>query len=142
MTVIPSGLVAGTVISEFSRGGRVIARQTGRNILNSLYVLTRRNTRRYGGYIVHFAVVVVMIGFAGTAFNQDIERELGDGESMNIGHYTVTCKSYTQDDNKNYSSVWAIMDISRDGKKIDTMFPERRIYKASQQPATMPAIRS
>jgi len=142
MTIVLSVLVASTVISEFYRGGRVIAYQTGRNIFASLYTLTRRNTRRYGGYIVHFAVVVVMIGFAGAAFNQDIEREVGNGDSMSIGHYTITCRTYTQDDNKNYSSVWAIMDVARDGQKVDTMYPERRVYKASQQPATMPAIRS
>jgi cytochrome c-type biogenesis protein CcmF len=142
ITIVLSTLVASTVVSEFYRGGRVIANQTGRNIGSSLYVLTRRNTRRYGGYIVHFGVVVIMIGFAGTAFNRDTEQPLHNGESLNIGHYTVTCRTYTQDDNANYSSVWAIMDISRDGKKIDTMYPERRIYKASQQPATMPAIRS
>jgi cytochrome c-type biogenesis protein CcmF len=142
ITVVLSVLVASTVISEFYRGGKVIAYQTGRNIFSSLYVLTRRNTRRYGGYIVHFGVVVIMIGFAGSAFNQDTEQQLHNGDSLNIGHYTVTCRTYTQDDNANYSSVWAIMDISRDGKKVDTMYPERRIYKASQQPATMPAIRS
>jgi cytochrome c-type biogenesis protein CcmF len=142
VTIILSVLVASTVVSEFYRGGKVIAYQTGRNIFESLYVLTRRNTRRYGGYIVHFGVVVIMIGFAGTAFNQDTEQQLRNGESLNIGHYTVTCRTYTQDDNANYSSVWAIMDIFRDGMKIDTMYPERRIYKASQQPATMPAIRS
>jgi len=142
MTIVLSVLVASTVTSEFYRGGKVIAYQTGRNIFSSLYVLTRRNTRRYGGYIVHFAVVVVMIGFAGAAFNQDTERELGNGDSLSIGHYTVTCRTYTQDDNKNYSSDWAIMDISRDGQHVDTMYPERRVYKASQQPATMPAIRS
>jgi cytochrome c-type biogenesis protein CcmF len=142
ITIFLSVLVASTVVSEFYRGGRVIAHQTGRSLANSLYVLTRRNTRRYGGYIVHFGVVVIMIGFAGTAFNQDTEQPLGNGESVKIGRYTVTCRTYTQDDNANYSSVWAIMDISRDGKTVDTMYPERRIYKASQQPATMPAIRS
>ena len=141
-TLILAVLVCSTVISEFYRGGRVIARQTGRNILSSLYVLTRRNTRRYGGYIVHFGIAVMLIGFAGSAFNQDTERELAPNESITLGHYTVTCKTYTQDDNANYSSDWAIMDVYRNGHKIDTMYPERRVYKASQQPATMPAIRS
>ncbi|HUN89918.1 MAG TPA: heme lyase CcmF/NrfE family subunit [Terriglobales bacterium] len=141
-TLILAVLVCSTVISEFYRGGRVIARQTGRNILSSLYVLTRRNTRRYGGYIVHFGIAVMLIGFAGSAFNQDTERELAPNESITLGHYTVTCKTYTQDDNANYSSDWAIIDVYRNGRKIDTMYPERRVYKASQQPATMPAIRS
>jgi len=141
-TILLSVLVASTVISEFYRGGRVIAYQTGRNMFAAMYVLTRRNTRRYGGYIVHFGVIVMMIGFAGTAFNQDIERELGNGDSMNIGLYTLTCKAYTQDDNANYSSEWAIIDVAKNGKFIDTLYPERRVYKASSQPATMVANRS
>ena len=51
----------------------------GQNLFASMVQLTRRNTRRYGGYIVHFGVIVIMIGFAGSAFNQDIERELTPG---------------------------------------------------------------
>jgi cytochrome c-type biogenesis protein CcmF len=54
----------------------------------------------------------------------------------------LVCDSYTQDDKPNYSSEWAILNIYKNGKKIDTMYPERRFYKASQQPATMVAIRS
>ena len=142
VTIILAALVSSTVLSEFYRGGRVIARQTGRNILSSLYVLTRRNTRRYGGYVVHFGVAMVLLGFAGAAFNQDTEHELAQGDSISRGHYTVTCKTYTQDDNANYASTWAIMDVYRNGKLVDTMYPERRVYKASQQPSTMPAIRS
>ncbi len=142
VTIVLAVLVCATVVSEFYRGGLVIARQTGRNILNSLYVLTRRNTRRYGGYLVHFGVAMVLIGFAGAAFNQDTEHELAQGDSISLGHYTVTCKTYTQDDNANYASTWAIMDVYRNGKLVDTMYPERRVYKASQQPSTMPAIRS
>ena len=38
--------------------------------------LTRRNTRRYGGYLVHFGVVIVFIGLAGAAFNQSNEQEM------------------------------------------------------------------
>ena len=141
-TIVLSALVAATVISEFLRGARVIAYQTGRNLASATYVLTRRNTRRYGGYIVHFGIVVMMIGFAGAAFNRDIEKELGNGDSMNIGAYTLTCRTFTQDDNANYSSEWAIIDVSKNGKPLDVMYPERRVYKASQQPATMVANRS
>ncbi|HXZ81994.1 MAG TPA: heme lyase CcmF/NrfE family subunit [Terriglobales bacterium] len=142
ITICLSVLVAATVFSEFIRGGRVIARHTGQNLLASMVQLTRRNTRRYGGYIVHFGVIVIMIGFSGAAFNRDIERELGNGDSMSIGPYTMTCKSYTQDDNPNYSSEWAIIDVSKNGRHVDTLYPERRFYKASQQAATIVANRS
>jgi cytochrome c-type biogenesis protein CcmF len=142
MTIMLSSLVAFTVISEFVRGGRVIARHTGHNLPASIVQLWHRNTRRYGGYIVHFGVIVVMIGLAGSAFNKDAERELGYGDRMTIGPYTLTCRSYTDDDKPNYSSQWAIIDVSKYGRPIATMYPERRFYKASQQTATMVANRS
>jgi cytochrome c-type biogenesis protein CcmF len=142
MTIMLSVLVILTVSSEFIRGGRVIARHTGQNLLASMVHLVHRNTRRYGGYIVHLAVVVVMIGFAGSAFNQDKEQEMGYGDKMSIGGYTLVCRSYTQEDKPNYGSEWAIIDVFRGGKQIATMFPERRFFKASQQTSTIVANRS
>ncbi len=85
MTIMLSVMVATTVISEFVRGGRVISRHTGQNLFASMVQLTRRNTRRYGGYIVHFGVIVIMIGFAGAAFNQDTERELAKVRACQSG---------------------------------------------------------
>jgi cytochrome c-type biogenesis protein CcmF len=142
MTIMLSVLVALTVASEFFRGGRVIAEKTGQGMFGSMVQLTRRNTRRYGGYIVHFGVIVVMIGLAGAAFNQDVEKEMGFGDKVSIGSYSLVCQSFTEDDNPNYSSQWAVMDVYQHGRKIDTLYPERRLYKASNQPATMVANRS
>jgi cytochrome c-type biogenesis protein CcmF len=142
MTIMLSVLVALTVASEFVRGGRVISRHTGQNLFASMVHLAHRNTRRYGGYIVHFGVIVIMIGFAGSAFNQDKEQEMGFGDKVSIGPYTLLCESFTQEDKPNYGSEWAIMQVFEDGKQIDTIYPERRFYKASQQMSTMPTIRS
>jgi cytochrome c-type biogenesis protein CcmF len=137
-----SVLVALTVVSEFYRGGRVISKHTGQNIFASMVQLIHRNTRRYGGYIVHFGVVVVIIGFAGAAFNQEKENEMGYGDKMTIGSYTLVCRSYTDDDAPNYASEWAVLDVYKGGRQIATMTPERRFYKASRQTSTMPDIRS
>src|SRR5207245_1159418 len=81
----------------FVRGGSVIGRHTGQNLFASMVQLAHRNTRRYGGYIVHFGVIVIMIGFAGAAFNQEKEKEMGYGDKMAIGTYTLVCRSYTQE---------------------------------------------
>ena len=61
--------VATAIIAEFLRGAAVVRTQTGRNLLSSAVLLTRRNTRRYGGYLIHFGVVVMFLGLAGSAFN-------------------------------------------------------------------------
>jgi cytochrome c-type biogenesis protein CcmF len=142
MAIALSVLVALTVASEFYRGGRVISKHTGQNMFASMVQLTHRNTRRYGGYIVHFGVVVVIIGLAGAAFNQDKEQALSFGDKLTLGAYTLICRSYTQEDKPNYASEWAIIDIEKNGRQIDTLYPERRFYKASQQAQTMPSIRS
>ena len=142
MTIMLSVLVALTVASEFIRGGRVIGRHTGQNLFASMVQLAHRNTRRYGGYIVHFGVIVIMIGFAGSAFNRDVEKEMAFGDRMAIGPYTLVCQSYTQDDNPNYGSEWAVLNVFKGGKQIATLNPERRFYKASQQTSTIVANRS
>ena len=142
MAIMLSVLVASTVASEFLRGGLVIARKNNSHLLYGMYMLTRRNMRRYGGYIVHIGAIVAVIGFAGAAFYQNTEQEMAFGDKMTLGAYTLVCRSYTQDDKPNFSSEWAILDIYKNGKQIDTMYPEQRFYKASGQPATMVANRS
>src|SRR5271165_3126740 len=140
MAAVLSALVIFTVISEFVRGGRVIAGKSDLNLFSAMIRLYHRNTRRYGGYIVHFGVALVIIGILGTPFNKEVEKEMGFGDKINIGPYTLVCQSYTQDDNPNYSNEWAIINVFRGGKQVTTMYPERRFYKASQQPQTLPRI--
>jgi cytochrome c-type biogenesis protein CcmF len=140
MAAVLSFLVIFTVISEFVRGGRVIAGKTHQNLFGAMVQLWHRNTRRYGGYVVHFGVALVIIGVLGTPFNKEVEKEMGYGDKINIGPYTLVCKSYTMDDNPNYGNEWAVMEVWRGGKQITTMYPERRFYKASQQPQTVPRI--
>ncbi len=137
-----SALVVTTVALEFYRGGRVLQGKLGTNLFGAMYWLTRRNTRRYGGYIVHFGVVVIVIGLAGAAFNQDKEQEMGLGDKLQIGHYELVGQKYTEDDIANYESQAAILDVYKDGKFLRTLYPELRLYKASQQPDHVVAIRS
>ncbi|HZP17723.1 MAG TPA: heme lyase CcmF/NrfE family subunit, partial [Terriglobales bacterium] len=142
MAIALSVLVGLTVISEFVRGGRVIAGKTGQGLLPAMLHLAHRNTRRYGGYVVHFGVVLIMIGFAGAAFNQDAEKEMSFGDRLNIGPFTLVGQSYTQEENGNYASNIAIIQVFKGGRQIDTLYPESRFYLATQQPQHIPTVRS
>jgi cytochrome c-type biogenesis protein CcmF len=137
-----SAAVMTAILSEFLRGAGVIARQTGRNLFVATWLLTRRNTRRYGGYIIHIGVVIVVVGLAGAAFNQNQESELALNDKLIIGPYTLVQVGATQDSNDNYNSEYAMLDVYRDGKKQFQMTPEKRVYLASNQPQTMVAIHS
>ncbi len=130
------------ITAEFLRGASVVATQTGKSLPASTVILTRRNTRRYGGYIVHFGIVVMFIGIAGGAFNQSHEQEMGSGDTMTLGGYRLVCQTYTQDSNKNYDTEYALLDVFKGGRKITQLAPERRFYQASQTSSTMVALHS
>ena len=115
-------------LPEFLRGASVVATQTGKNLLASTVLLVRRNTRRYGGYIVHFGIVVMFIGIAGGAFNQSHEQEMGFGDTMTMGQYRVVCQSFTQDSKPEFDTEYALLDVYRGSKKIVQLAPEKRIY--------------
>ncbi len=88
-------LAAGVVTaisSEFLRGAGVVRTQTGRTCCRAAS-LVRRNTRRYGGYLVHFGIVVMFIGIAGGAFNQSHEQEMGFGDQMRMGPYRWSARA-------------------------------------------------
>jgi cytochrome c-type biogenesis protein CcmF len=120
----------------------VISRQTGKNLISATILLTRRNTRRYGGYLIHIGVVLVVIGLCGAAFNRNQEKELGLHDQLAIGPYTLEQVGASDDSNANYDSSFAILDVYKGGKKVFQMTPEKRLYHASQQPQTMVAIHS
>jgi len=144
-SLITFSLAAGVVTaitSEFLRGAFVVRTQTGKNLAASTVLLVRRNTRRYGGYLVHFGIVVLFIGIAGGAFNQAHEQEMSYGDSVTMGPYKLVCRSFTQESKPNYDTEYALLDVYERGKKITQLAPEKRFYLASQTSSTMVALHS
>ncbi len=133
--------VACTILSEFFKGAQAIRAKNGMNWVAATVQLTHRNTRRYGGYLVHMGIVAMFIGFTGAAFNIDTTVEAAKGDSFQLGHYQLTVRDIADSDNENYTSRKATIDVSKGGSHIATLYPERRYYKASQQPSSEVAIR-
>jgi len=144
-SLITFSLAAGVITAiaaEFLRGAFVVRTQTHKNLFASTVLLVRRNTRRYGGYLVHFGIVVLFIGIAGGAFNQSHEQEMNFGDSITMGPYKLVCQSFTQESKPNYDTEYALLDVYRYGKKITQLAPEKRFYLASQTSSTMVALHS
>ena len=131
-----------TIASEFYRGARVIATRDGTNLLTAVGELTMRNTRRYGGYVIHFGMVLVFIGIAGLPFNQDVQKEMSIGDRINIGPYSILCQNFDQISNNNFQSDRATLEVSESGRPVMMLYPEHRLYLASQVSETMVAIES
>jgi len=133
--------VTWTVLAEFYKGARAIGAKSGRNLALAAVELTRRNTRRYGGYIVHLAIVLMFVGFTGSAFNKDTTIEVKVGDRFALGHYEMKVADLREGDNDNYTWDRARIEVWKDGSALGAMAPERRFFKASRQGTSEVAIR-
>ena len=130
-----------TIVSEFWKGSNAIRLKSGKNIAASMIELTYRNTRRYGGYLVHMGIVLMFIGFTGSAFNKDTTVEIGRGDVFHLGRYDMKIIDVADVTTADYDMRQAIIDVSANGKHIDTLTPDHKFYKASKQGTSDVAIR-
>ena len=134
--------VASTITMEFYRGAKVIGARSGASLAASAIDLTMRNTRRYGGYIVHIGMVLIFIGLAGAAFNRDMQKEMQLGSTMQIGPYTLLLQSVDTKPEKNYTAERMIVEVLRDNKPMMMLYPEKRRFATTVENGTMVAIYS
>jgi len=143
--MISLGLCAGvtvTIIGEFYRAGRARMRSTGENFVQAVIRILSINKRRYGGYIVHFGFVLLILGFTGQAFTTEGWGEVRPGDKFTVGHYELTCVSIDEIEDPNWVGLRANLDITRNGKPFTTLHPEKRYYMASEQPTSEVRIES
>ena len=141
MAIFLAFFVIGTITMEFFRGARVLRQKSGFGWASAVVELTRRNTRRYGGYVIHFGVALLFIGFVGNAFTIHEQAEVQAGDEIRAGRYRLVVRGLEQSENDNYIATRARIDVYDGARLFTTMYPERRLYKASQQPTTEVAIR-
>lgn len=135
--------VTATIVQEFWRGAR--ARQAIRqeSFGAALAHLVARNRRRYGGYIVHLGVVLIFLAITGTsAFRQEEQAVVRQGESFRIGDYVLRFDGVKAWQTPHTAHLAAEVAVVRDGRVVDVLRPEKRLYKKPEQPATEVAIRS
>ncbi|MGB9470106.1 MAG: heme lyase CcmF/NrfE family subunit [Candidatus Acidiferrum sp.] len=137
------GFVTWTIVMEFYRGAKVISARTGMSKMMAAHELAMRNTRRYGGYVVHFGMVLIFIGLAGAAFNTEAQKAMNIGDSLKLGPYTLVLQSGDTKVDKNYTAQRMIIEVLKGNKQIMLLYPEKRQFQGTEQAAgTMVAIYS
>ncbi len=140
--VILCVFVTVTIGMEFYRGARVIRARTGYPFVGAVRELTMRNTRRYGGYIVHFGIVLIFIGISGAAFNRDAQKDMPIGSTLHLGRYTLLLQTMDSKPEKNYTAERMVVEVLRNNKPMMMLYPERRFFPSNQESGTMVAIYS
>ncbi|MGI8942128.1 MAG: heme lyase CcmF/NrfE family subunit [Actinomycetota bacterium] len=133
---------ASAIISEFVRGSRVYRRRAGIGVLGSLAHTLMRNRRRYGGYIVHLGVLLIVIGFAGNAFKVERRAEMSPGDTLAVGSYTLTYGGLTTMSTPEKDIFEAQIAVSRGDEDLGVMRPQRNLHIAQGQRQSEVAIRT
>ena len=129
------------ICSEFVRGSGIYRRQ-GAGWIQALAATLDRNKRRYGGYIIHLGVVLIVIGFAGSAFKTERQAVLEQGASMDVGAYTLTYTDLEQRSTAEKDIYEATVEVRREDSYVTTLAPQRNIHLAQDQRQSEIAIRS
>jgi cytochrome c-type biogenesis protein CcmF len=132
-----------TIVSEFKRGTKARMKLTGESALTAFPRLIVNMRRRYGGYIVHLGMVIIVIGITGSsAYKIEEQATLDKGETMKIADYELRYDSFNTFKKWNREIYAATLTIFKDGENLGTIAPERRYYTNADQPTTEVSIRS
>jgi len=95
----------------------------------------------YGMILAHLGMAVFIVGVT-MVKSYGIEQNvtMAPGQTRSVGGYDWTFKGVTPVNGPNYSGVAGAVEMARDGKVIETLRPEKRIYNASGMPMTEAAI--
>jgi cytochrome c-type biogenesis protein CcmF len=115
---------------EFWTGAAARRRLTGESTPAALVGLVARNRRRYGGYIVHIGIAVLLIGIAASSsFQTNRDVDLKPGESTVVDGRKVTyVKPIVKVDSEKYTFA-SLLRIEEGGSQVGYMRPSQRFFK-------------
>jgi cytochrome c-type biogenesis protein CcmF len=137
-----SAFVVGAMSLEFYRGTRARHSTNGEAYWLAFIKLILGYKRRYGGYIVHLAIVMMFVGFTGSAFTDEDDFTVRRGESFSIKDYTLRFDNLGPTNMGEYASYKATLLLFKNGQPDVYIEPEKRFYQIQETTTTEVAIRA
>ena len=134
--------VTATVVQEYWQAMSARMRLHDESALVSFSTLLSKNQRRYGGYIVHLGIVLMMVGFSGAFFNEEILENMAPGDSVSLSQYDFKYLTANPIPAQHYGGAKARVALYEHGQPISMLTPEKRMYWLEEQPTSIPAIHS
>ena len=103
--------------------------------------LGKQSSSWWGMLLAHFGIAVFIIGVTlvkGYETERDVRMEIGD--TVTIDHYVFNFRGATQQTGPNYQAWVGSVEVLRDGRVVQTLHPEKRIYNATRMAMTEAAI--
>ncbi len=134
--------VAATMVHDFWRGTRT-RMSAGHGPFAAMAGLALRQNRRYGGFVVHLGILLVVVGITGSqVFGVQTEQSLRRGESLEIGRYQLRFDGLAAEEKSNHFLVTGTFTVTNDRHPAGQMFPGKKFYPQEQQPIAHVAYRA
>ncbi len=137
-------LVIAVTLYEYWRAANARHKAHGENYFTALWALAKKDRRRYGGYIIHIAMAMMAIGIIGIEmFQTETQGTLAQGETLVLDEYLIRYDSLSVFDGPDGRNIArAVVSVFKDGNPIGQLYPRRDFYYDSNQPMTIPGVRS
>jgi cytochrome c-type biogenesis protein CcmF len=125
------------ILQEFYNGAHARQKTSGGSFLGALGAVTSRNRRRYGGYIVHIGIAVLLIGIAASSSfqtNENVSMKPGETRTVDGREFTYK-RPYVLVDSEKYT-IGAVVGVRQDGKYLTTLHTSRRFFRPTGAAAT------
>ncbi len=141
-----SAFVIATIVLQLAQGVAARMRAAGENVLVATAKAVGNNRRRYGGQLIHFSILLIVIGITGSqAYQTEVQVALAVGESVEESGYRLVYRDYTygeiQDDGNTVLNE-AVVDVYRRGRQVATVRPQRNLHSNVEGAVTEVALRS
>jgi cytochrome c-type biogenesis protein CcmF len=135
--------VTATIFIEVGKAAHVKGKQLQTGPLLGLVYVFQRNQRRYGGLVIHFGVVLMFMGFAGTFFSVERDVSLKQDEMFQLSDdYYLKFTGVEQFMVRNATHRAAVVEVyNRDKELLEVMKPAKSFYPTQPQPLTEVALR-
>ncbi|MBX5483230.1 MAG: heme lyase CcmF/NrfE family subunit [Myxococcaceae bacterium] len=149
MTFGLAAFVIVVTLREMFLPARVRMREKKEDVFTALVQSIVRARRRFGGYVVHLGVVMVIIAIAASrTYSSHASGTLKRGESMTLAGYTLTFTGLRQGREPHRDWVGARLEVtgngltSKPGDTSNVILPRSNFYERSTDPVGTPAVRS
>ena len=134
--------VTAGIVREWARGA-ISRHGRGESYPIAFARLIAGNRPRYGGYVVHLAVVLLALGVAGSSF-YGIQRDvaLSPGEATEVGEYSIKYIGSSAVDRVDRVEARTEVHVFRGDNFLGAYYPKRDFYPSFNMASTQAAIRS
>ena len=127
--------VAFSILYDTGLALRARRRIAGEGIIRGLVTLARRNQRRYGGFVVHLGVVLIMMGIAGSmSYSIEKEATMSLNQQLQVGNYRVQFAGLSGSQQPTHFRVEGAFHIFHNGKDSGTLRPALKFFPTQQSP--------